>query len=299
MINLDATNTESKTKYKRKLPMVKILQSEKKCLYYWMIFIVHFVMSTCAQDTTGVARFIIINRPSDAVVKADEEIINHDIGGWYTVSAGEKKIQIYKNDSVVFSSNFNFKQNEEKRIVFDCSIDCAGVEINSSPSEAQLFIDDEDYGMVPYQNYYTKPGKHKIKLNLPGYKPINEEISLSTGNIGKHSFLLEHSKAYKDSIASVKLKEKRARQRWRKVIFGVVTASLAGTGIYYEIQARSSVSDANQMAMEYDNATADFAHYKKSYSEYRKDAKKSIDLRNILLGAAGMAFAGFGFSFIF
>jgi len=286
-------------RYKPKISMSKILQSEKKCLYYWIIFVVYFVMFTCAQDTTGVTRFIIINCPSDAVVKADGKIINHDIGGWYTVSVGEKKIQIHKNDSVVFSSSFIFKPNEERRIVFDCSIDCAGVEINSSPSEAQLFIDDEDYGMVPYQNNYTKPGKHKIKLNLPGYEPINEEIYLSTGNIGKHSFILEHSQAYKDSIASVNLKEKRARQRWRKVIFGVVTASLAGTGIYYEIQARSSVSDANQMAMEYDNATADFAHYKKSYSEYRKDAKKSIDLRNILLGAAGMAFAGFGFSFIF
>lgn len=78
-------------RYKPKISMSKILQSEKKCLYYWIIFVVYFVMFTCAQDTTGVTRFIIINCPSDAVVKADGKIINHDIGGWYTVSVGEKK----------------------------------------------------------------------------------------------------------------------------------------------------------------------------------------------------------------
>jgi hypothetical protein len=279
--------------------MINMLQQKRIWTYYGIFLLVCNITFTYSQNSKDVARFIIINCPNEVVVKADKEILHHDIGGWYTVSAGKTKINILKNDSVIFSSTFKFRPNDEKRIIFDCSIDCISLEITSDPPEAQIFIDGEDYGFVPYKNLYTKPGKHKIKLDLYNYASVNREISLSAENTEKINFSLEHSQAYRDSIKLVNIKGKRIRQRWRKIIFGIVTASFAGAGIYYELQARSDISDANKAAREYDNAKSKFENYKDSYLKHRMNAKESLDLRNILLGTAGISLAGFGSSFIF
>lgn len=268
-------------------------------LYCLIIFLIGFATFANTQNLPEKARFIIINCPPNGTVKTDGNTIEHDIGGWYTVLSGKILLEIFIQDSIVFSSKFNFESNEEKRIIFDCSINCTSVEIRSSPSDAKLVIDNEDGGSVPYQNDFIKPGKHVIDLSLPGYEPINTEISLSPDKPGIFSYLLDYTQEYKDSVALVQKQEFRSRQRWKNIILGAVTVSLAGVGVMYELQARSELADADQAASEYDKASSNFEYYKKTYYEHRKNAKKAIDLRNIFFGTAGIGFAGFCFSFVF
>ena len=86
----------------------------------------------------------------------------------------------------------------------------AEVKISISPNRAAVFVDDRFVGFVdqfdgPGQWLLLAPGKHQVKVTLPGYKTFETEISL----LGNQKFELK-TDLIKGSImeASPLLKEK-------------------------------------------------------------------------------------------
>lgn len=255
--------------------------------------------SVSAADSTSTARLLLINKPESTVVSINDKITQSELGGWITVPAGRVNIKILKDNISVFSSIIEFKKNTDKHLFIGCSHNCAHIVISSNPEGAQVLMDGEDYGFTPYFNQYVKDGKHLLHLNFPGYAPLEHEITLTSGKTDAVAVHLERSQAWIDSVKEFRMKRKHAHQLVCKWLFGTIAAALAGAGIYYDMNAKTELTSAENAATEYDAARNNFEVYKQNYKLHKENAKKFIDYRNILLGASGAGTIFFGFSFVF
>ncbi|MDD5675192.1 MAG: CsgG/HfaB family protein, partial [Chitinivibrionales bacterium] len=77
--------------------------------------------------------------------------------------------------------------------------------IESRPSEAQLSLDDSISGKTPFVNNQLSTGVHALKIELPGYVPITDRISIEGAKVTHKVYALEHTQAWRDSV---KLAEK-------------------------------------------------------------------------------------------
>lgn len=272
----------------------------KKVYIFFMcaLFVATHSITIDAQ-VAGKGRLIIIGCPDSAVVKINGTVAEHDIGGWYEVNAGYANIGITRNSTPVMSIAMNVKSEQDRKIVFECLLDCAQFQLNSTPDGALITIDDEELGNTPYITNYIRPGNHKLVLTLPGYAPYAENFSAERGRSNILNTTLNRSQAYKDSVKHVLQKQKRARQVVYKIIFGTLTAALAGAGAYFDMTASSALSKADEAAVLYDASRDTFQPYRDTYYNNRKVASDGIGKRNILFGASGVCLIGFGFSFVF
>ncbi len=254
------------------------------------------------NDSAESSRVIFIGLPDSAVVHADGKVVEHDIGGWYQVPSGDVKIEISQSDSVVFSSNMNFKAGEDSRIIIECRMGCAHFELTSKPSGAKLSIDGENYGYTPFKSYYFRPGNSReIKLSMPGYAPLKESISISPEKSLVLELQMDRSQEWKDSVKTVVLKKKQGRQRVQKIVFGVLTMAFTGAGVFYDDYAKSQLKAADVEAAAYDaSVTTDgCVNHRSAYNQNISNARKAINFRNTFLGVAGGCLVGVGLSFVF
>jgi len=268
-----------------------------------LLLVIFSFLSSSAQagSTTATTRVILIGLSDSAVVTADGNVITHDIGGWYQVPAGDVKIEIKEADELVFSTTMHFVAGEDSRIIMECRMGCAQIKIDSKPSGAKLAIDGKNYGVTPFVNKYFRPGNRTVELSLKDYAPLKHGFSISPGQSQDLDLQLSRSQAWKDSVAQIALKQKRSRQMVQKAIFGFLTATFAGAGLYYEMYARSQSSAATIEAQAYDAAaiSEECTIHRNAYEANRSNARKAIGFRNTLMGVAGGCLVGFGLSFVF
>ncbi|MBN1603137.1 MAG: PEGA domain-containing protein [Chitinispirillaceae bacterium] len=244
-----------------------------------------FNASFAGEILSGEARFHFPNAPDSVVVKVDGNSIDMDSTGWYTVTKGLKKIELLLSDTLLFSLSRYFSENEEKKIHLNCNDDCGGVEINSVPDGARLSIDDEYTTTTPATNHFLTPGKHTLKLGMPGLETVYKDFEIAAQNISKMTFTLIRNKNSKN----------QAKIRGRKIttaIFCVMTASLASASAWYEYSAHTYLSNARDASDLYDAACENFGIYKANYYHARKKAKNAIEIRNALTIATGVGLTG-------
>lgn len=272
-------------------------------LYKYVLFTTLLILfgttERMLQAQTNSGRLIIIGRPDSSVVRANDSIISHDIGGWYDVPTGDVKIQIYKRDSLVFTSNMNVSQEQEYKIIFECLIDCANLKVNSTPAGAQLALDGEPQGKTPFFTDFVREGNRTLTLTMPGFATLVDTINLISGQTNELDLTMDRSQAYKDSVKQIYLKKKQARQLVYKIVFGVLSFTAVGVGSYYNKSAKSSMAHADEAAALYDAAREDFSTYREMYYEHKNDADKSIRKRNFFYSIGGISLLGVGLSFGF
>jgi hypothetical protein len=261
-----------------------------------LIFIAGITCSVSAQET---GRLIIIGCPDSAVVSLDHKIILPDMGGWYEVPAGDRMIEIHKLSTLVFYKNMTFKADEEHKIIFECVINCAGLKIICTPGNAQLTLDDEYIGLTPYVNYFMKDGKHRYSLALDGYAPLADTFSLVANEVRTLDLTLDRSQAYKDSVKNEQMRVERSRKIMLNLVFGTIAVVSGGAGAYYDMSAKKSMKKADEAAVSYDNARSGFSEHKSVYYQYRNDAVRAGNKRNVLYGASGVMLFSLGLSFFF
>ena len=57
----------------------------------------------------------------------------------------------------------------------------AGLQINTSPQRAKVYVDGVSYGLSPL-HLAMEPGTHTISVKLEGYKMVTEKISAQKGD---------------------------------------------------------------------------------------------------------------------
>ncbi len=116
-------------------------------------------------------------------------------GNAFKVPAGKHKIRIEKEGYRTIEKEINVT---EDNILFNYtlqSIDPVAVNINSTPQGATVFVNEDEKGKTPLAKFLY-PGKYKIRLNLSGYLPINEEITVTDNGSNEFNYNLTKDISY-------------------------------------------------------------------------------------------------------
>ncbi|HEX2956941.1 MAG TPA: PEGA domain-containing protein [Chitinispirillaceae bacterium] len=252
-----------------------------------------------SQPDNGIARFLFVNIPPNSIISVDDDTIVPDSSGWYTIKPGLRKIELFRSETLVYTSTRLFSENEEKKYTFYCNEDCGGVEVTTIPPGAHLFIDEEYNAVTPAIHNILSPGIHSLKIDMPGWTTVYKDFEITENNINHITITLERSKSFLDSITTSRYQKHKSGKRVLSAVLSVITASLGAASIWYDYTAKHHLSQAGKASDLYDNSINNFQSFKSDYYESRSNAKKAIKNRNILAAATGISLAGFIISLTF
>ena len=138
---------------------------------------------TTNANITMVANFVTltVNTDADAEIYVDEEY--KGIGRWTgRLSDGSHIFEARKQNHKPTKKTLDLVLGENKTITLEAPKPINGsIEINSSPMEANIYIDGKSYGTTP--NYVNEIliGTHELKLEKQGCTTITKTISIKEG----------------------------------------------------------------------------------------------------------------------
>lgn len=138
---------------------------------------------TTNANITMTANFVTltINTDADSDIYVDEEYRGK--GKWTgRVSEGFHNLEARKQNHKNSKKTVDLVLGENKTITLDAPKPINGsIEINSSPMEANIYIDGKSYGTTP--NYVNEIliGTHELKLEKQGCAPITKTINVKEG----------------------------------------------------------------------------------------------------------------------
>ena len=138
---------------------------------------------TTNANITMVANFVTltVNTDADAEIYVDEEYKGK--GRWTgKVSEGLHNLEARKQNHRSSKTSVDLVLGENKTITLEAPKPINGsIEINSSPMEANIYIDGKSYGTTP--NYINEIliGTHELKLEKQGCTTITKSITIKEG----------------------------------------------------------------------------------------------------------------------
>lgn len=122
-----------------------------------------------------------VNKDKDALIYANGEFLG--TGKWHgRLEAGEYTIEVKKLSHTTISRKISIKNNENKSFNFDNPKPIYGnIEIQTTPSDVEIYIDDNFLGKTPFISSQILVGEHKLKLIKKGYKTEIETITIEEG----------------------------------------------------------------------------------------------------------------------
>jgi hypothetical protein len=210
------------------------------------------------------------------------------------IVAGTYSLQLDLADYESQKGNVTIQRNETKEINTRLQYLYGKLKVTSKPSGAKVFVNEEATGTTPFSSARIQPGNCMLRINLPGYQDVTENLMVVRDQSLEKSYELVHTKAYLDSVAAYK-EYKHRKARWtRRITFGVLGAATFGAGAIFDAIAQNHIVKMNNIQANYRSATTGFSTYKSPWQEQKDKAEKNILIRNICYGVAG----GFGVAFL-
>jgi TolB-like protein len=164
----------------------------------------------------------------------------------------------------------------------------ASLSVASVPSGAKVLLNDKVVGSAPFSDNGLKPGDYSLKLDLDGYQPKVETITLASGKSLDLSYtLMPMSGSVKQAKGAGK---NHKGQTIRKVTFGIIAVAAGLMGVRFERLVKSSYQEYKDLRVPFDQDKYDVAW---------KKVQKNANMRNVSYIAAGISVVGFGVSFAF
>jgi hypothetical protein len=98
----------------------------------------------------------------------------------------------------------------------------AFLRVESTPAGAAVSIDGKKEGVSPYENDKMKPGDHAVKVELRDHVPFEKTIAVESNGRDTLRLTLDHTQAYKDSVAAAALVAEKSRRE--RFVFALVSA---------------------------------------------------------------------------
>lgn len=249
----------------------------------------------------GDGKLLLKNRPADISIYVNGLTRQPDDTGGISVTPGPVLFEIKLQRVVVFSTLFMVDSSEEKTVFFNCTSDCALLHVNTEPQGATLSMNGIILGTTPYMNRFISPGEYSLMATSPGRIPVVRRLGLSLDSSEVFTFIMEPTRAVRDSIAAVKRALRVKRQVIQCVGFGGLGIGFAAAGAWFDHDALRHLENAKVASESYNLARTDPAcqDYKAQYLNEREQADKPIMYRNILYAATGVCLVGFFVAFVF
>jgi hypothetical protein len=264
-----------------------------------LIMVALFAFQLRAENASAFAKLTIQNLPGNGKVTINNALAHARENGVFEAPSGPTAIQIELGGVEAYSASFTLAPGEDKTIILDCQQRCATLDIVTDPFGASVYVNATFVGLTPYVNGFMRPGRYDLDVSMPGYQPASRTINLEKAKPAMITINLDHTQAFNDSIKAVKKARKKSRQFAQKLVFGGCALACAAGGVFFDMNARTKLSQADNAAVAYDGASGDFQKYHNDYTANRDGARKSLGARDLLYGAASVCALGFTFSFFF
>ena len=193
-----------------------------------------------------------------------------------------------------------------------------GLRVASNPSGAQVILNGYPSGTTPFKTEKLEAGLHRLRLDMPTYKLIDDSLTITAGKVEKREFSLEHTVAWRDSVAAVRRDSLRSIASAKQVVkadkgkkpkknpalkitFGVLSLVSAATGVYFDFMIKDQISKNNSLKSDYallsDNSR--YPYYSSQISHNTGSAKSFQLSEYVCYGLAGACATGFFISLAF
>lgn len=120
------------------------------------------------------------------VIKGDWAMINYNGATAYVAAKFLTEQQSLPTSRQIVSASVNTKvdkqETQEKQEKQPVVVSQEGrLNVNSNPSEAQLYVDSQHIGLTPYEMRLDCKNSHTIRLEKEGYSPFQQTILLDAG----------------------------------------------------------------------------------------------------------------------
>jgi len=160
------------------------------------------------------------------------------------------------------------------------------ITVNSEPKGADLSVGPNIKGKTPFSSNTIATGNYELNVTMPGYISIREPVSIFLDSNAVFNFTLEHTQAWKDSIAAAGAKKKKAFKWARRITFGVGALGAGAMALLQERSAADNIAKAESIQAEYDAQTGSFSgtEFQTEYSNAMNAASDNQRMRNIFAG---------------
>lgn len=108
------------------------------------------------------------------------------------LSEGVHRLEVKKKSHRPFVKSFTVMSGQDIKETIDVLNPINGkLNINSTPFEADIYIDGKHYGQTPMLISNLIIGDHQLTLKKDGFKPLQENIKIEEGKIAEYNFTLQ------------------------------------------------------------------------------------------------------------
>ena len=136
------------------------------------------ISPTLEKSTTAL---YVTTTPSDAQVFIDNKFIDRTPIKGYEIPQGTHNIRITKDGYKDYEETFTL-DGKERTISSTLEKSTTALYVTTTPSGAQVFIDNKFIDRTPIKGYEIPQGTYNIKITKDGYKDYNEKIEASAGS---------------------------------------------------------------------------------------------------------------------
>jgi eukaryotic-like serine/threonine-protein kinase len=134
----------------------------------------------------------ILTDPPDAQILIDDtEIGNSPLERFRIEKAGDIRLKVMKPGYAAVDTLLNIELGAAKTIEF--ALASAGSEkfsVTTSPSAANIYINNELIGSSPVNNFFLNPGQTNLRIQKIGYRLVDTTINIEKGKPNSFNFTL-------------------------------------------------------------------------------------------------------------
>ncbi len=198
----------------------------------------------------------------------------HEIVVRHTNKIGRKKI--FLNPGELLKVNVEMREG------------LGHIKVFSTPDAIDVLIDKKNYGPTPLETELPV-GEHTVRIEKTGFEPVEKSVTIQHNARVTEKFTLNPIKDFQ--------KNKRKRQRIRRILFGTLTISACGAGVLFDVLAMNNLENRDKAATDYEKVKFSDGNeeerekickdLKNTYNSETENAELNILMRNISYGLGG------------
>ena len=110
-----------------------------------------------------------------------------------TLEAGIRKVRVEREGCKPLEKQVVVESGKKQSLMMRLDVRPGSLRIESSPSGAEVFMDNEKIGTTPFFSESVSSGNHQLRLVRAGYDDLSKVITVVPGKLEQVDFVLEKS----------------------------------------------------------------------------------------------------------
>jgi diacylglycerol kinase family enzyme len=123
----------------------------------------------------------IKSKPSKAYIYIDGNDAGITPGIIKSVAPGTHEIEVRMDGYEVWSESIDVEADKEMNLTATLQTESGSINIKSEPTNARIYLDDEDAGITPGIIKSVAPGTHEIEVRMDGYDVWSKKLDVEAG----------------------------------------------------------------------------------------------------------------------